>query len=187
MPRVFSFPPIADVRARTLILGSIPGEASLSAGEYYAHPRNHFWRIMSVITGAPCDAPYEERKRALVRNKTALWDVLRSCRRAGSLDSAIDEPTEEANDFVAFFEGHRNVARVFFNGGKAEKSFEKHVRPLLGQRGRKIVCVRLPSTSPANASWPFDRKKKAWSNAFLHGNLMPEGHRPPKNIGKKDD
>lgn len=155
-----SFPPIADARATRLILGSMPGAASLTAHQYYAHPHNAFWRIMATLTGSAADAAYLERVRALQDAKLAVWDVLQSCERPGSLDASIRRDTEVANDFVAFFAQHPNVTQVFFNGGAAQASFKRHCNALLTDS--RLSFQRLPSTSPAHASLRFEQKLAAW-------------------------
>ncbi len=171
---IFSFPPVSAPDARVLILGSMPGEASLAAGEYYAHPRNLFWRIMGEITGAGHALPYEERINALKRRRIALWDVLQCCSRKGSLDSAIRD--EAPNDFAGFFASHPHVRAVFFNGAKAHESFDRtsrivlargaSARPGTRERGGALAgsrrLIRLPSTSPAHASLSFEKKLAAW-------------------------
>jgi hypoxanthine-DNA glycosylase len=156
--RVRSFPPVARRDAEVLILGSMPGAASLAANQYYAHPRNAFWRIMGSVLGFDPAAPYAVRVNALKTARIALWDVLRSCVRPGSLDAMIAD--EEPNDFAAFFRAHRRIARVYFNGAKAEASFRRHVLPALDARG--IAFARLPSTSPAHAALSLARKTAAW-------------------------
>src|SRR3989339_1624810 len=112
MSYIYSFPPIADARARVLILGSMPGEASLRAGEYYAHPRNHFWRMMGALTDLDPASPYAQRVEALKARRIALWDVLHGCMRTGSLDANIDKASHIANDFAAFFAQHANITHV---------------------------------------------------------------------------
>lgn len=161
---VHSFAPIADARATRLILGSMPGAASLSAHQYYAHPNNAFWRIMAAVTGALPDAAYEERVRALQNANLAVWDVLQSCERPGSLDSAIRRDSEVANDFTAFFAQHPRVTQVYFNGAAAEASFKRHCAELL--RDPQISFQRLPSTSPAHASLRFEQKLMVWRGAM---------------------
>lgn len=158
IPYIESFPPVSSPEARVLILGSMPGEASLAAGQYYAHPRNHFWPLMGDLVGAGATLSYEDRLTALVKRNIALWDVLAACRRAGSLDSAITD--EQPNDFVGFFARHPGIETVFFNGGKAEHAFRKHVLPSL--KVLPLQLFRLPSTSPANASWSYERKCAEW-------------------------
>lgn len=157
---VYSFPPIAARDATVLILGSMPGKASLLANQYYAHPRNAFWPIMGELYGAGPDAPYARRVQVLKRAGVAVWDVLASCARAGSLDSDIDEDSIVPNDFVSFFRTHRRIDSVYFNGAKAEASFRRHVLP--GLATTRLRMRRLPSTSPANASWSHARKLQAW-------------------------
>ena len=166
MSRVQSFPPIADAKARILILGSMPGKASLAAGQYYAHGQNLFWHILGDVTGAGPALPYAARARALRSCGIALWDVLASCAREGSLDSAIDDASISANDFVAFYRAHPRIAHVFFNGAKAEACYRKHVLPLLADGLGPASYRRLPSTSPANASMSRAYKQKLWKQAL---------------------
>ena len=154
------FPPIADVRATRLILGSMPGAASVAASRYYAHPQNAFWRIMAVLTGVGPDATYVARVCALQDAKLAVWDVLQSCERPGSLDSSIRRDTEVANDFATFFAQHPRITQVFFNGGAAEAGFKRHCNALLCDP--RLSFQRLPSTSPAHASLRFEHKLAAW-------------------------
>ena len=103
------FPPIAAADARVLVLGSMPSVASLAREQYYGHPQNAFWPIMGRLFGAGPELPYDERKAVLVERGVAVWDVLQSCRRAGSLDTAIDRDSEQANDFATFFRKHRQI------------------------------------------------------------------------------
>ena len=159
-----SFPPIIDARATRLILGSMPGAASLLANQYYANPQNAFWRIMAEFTGVASDAAYPERVRALQAATVALWDVLQSCERPGSLDSSIRRDSEVANDFATFFAQHPNITQVFFNGGAAEACFKRHCTSLL--RDPRLSFQRLPSTSPAHASLRFEQKLAAWRVAM---------------------
>jgi len=166
MPRVRSFPPIAPARARVLILGSMPGKASLAAGQYYAHAQNLFWQVVGELTGAGAGLPYAARARALKASGIALWDVLASCEREGSLDSAIDDATLRANDFASFYRAHPRIAQVFFNGAKAEACYRRHVLPGLAQGLGPHNYGRLPSTSPANASMARARKVQAWTRAL---------------------
>jgi hypoxanthine-DNA glycosylase len=158
MARVRSFAPVADRNAEILILGSMPGRASLAAGRYYAHPRNAFWPIAAALVGFDPAAPYAQRTRALKAARIALWDVLHSCTRPGSLDSRIAAGI--ANDFRGFFRRHRRIRRVYFNGAKAEACFAKLVRPRIDAPGLRFA--RLPSTSPAHAAISFERKLAAW-------------------------
>ncbi len=165
MPRVRSFAPIAHAGARVLILGSMPGKASLAAGQYYAHEQNLFWRILGEVVGADhafSALPYAARARALKSRGIALWDVLASCEREGSLDSAIDDATIRANDFAEFYRVHPRITHVFFNGAKAEACYRKHVLPVLGDAPVATIYQRLPSTSPANASMSRAHKQRLW-------------------------
>jgi len=159
------FLPIADRRARVLILGSMPSEASLAAGEYYAFRHNQFWRIAGEICGVAPDAPYARRKAALKRRGIALWDVLHSCVRPGSLDSAIRDDTLRANDFAAFLAAHPRIRCVCFNGRKAESAWRRHVLPTLPAT-RMLEYTLLPSTSPAHAGMGYRSKLRAWRSAI---------------------
>ena len=148
-----------------LVLGSMPGVESLRRKQYYAHPRNQFWGIVAKLFDTRRVAPYPERARALKAHRVAVWDVLQSCVREGSLDSRIEQ--EVANDFNAFFRRHPGITHVFFNGAKAEASYLRHVLPAI-KRPLRYAC--LPSTSPAHASLPRERKLAAW-RAVLRATL----------------
>ena len=160
MARIFSFPPVAAPDARVLILGSMPGEASLKARQYYAHPRNLFWPILGELVGVRPDLPYPDRLAALRQAHIALWDVLQSCERDGSLDSAIDPQTRVVNDFGDFFTRHPHIGWIFFNGREAEKTFRKHAIHVCD--AERFRYTLLPSTSPANASIPPAVRLDAW-------------------------
>jgi hypoxanthine-DNA glycosylase len=162
MALIYSFPPVATPLAHTLILGSMPGEASLRAAQYYAHPRNLFWPILGKLIGAHPDLPYAERLRCLDTAGIALWDVLQCCEREGSLDTRIDANTIVPNDFPCFLAAHPHITRVFFNGAMAETSFRRHVLGSLGSR--PLSYQRLPSTSPANAAFSFAKRLEAWQS-----------------------
>ena len=163
MPLLQSFPALTGRAPRALILGSMPGAASLSAGQYYAHPQNRFWPLMGTLIGAGPNLAYGQRCKRLVDAGIALWDVLASCEREGSLDSAIRDDTAQANDFGLLFARHPTIRTVLFNGGKAEASFHRFVAPTLagGAIGARAY-QRLPSTSPANASQSPAFKLAAW-------------------------
>lgn len=163
--RLYGFPPIADRRARVLVLGSMPSEASLAAGEYYAFRHNQFWRIAGEIAGFAHDAPYARRKAALKRRRIALWDVVASCVRAGSLDSAIRPESIRANDFAAFLTAHPAIRRICFNGRAAESAWRRHVAPTL-PRSRALDYRLLPSTSPAHAGMSYRAKLGRWRSAI---------------------
>lgn len=149
-------PPIIDDGAQSLILGNMPSVMSLGEQAYYANPRNAFWRIMGEIFGFDASQPYNDRTAALTVHGVAVWDVLRLCRRVGSLDSAVEPDSMVANDFGQLFERHPQITRVFFNGAAAEKNFNRLVRVAPDLRYR-----RLPSTSPAQTVRYAD-KLAAW-------------------------
>lgn len=147
-------PPVADRHTQILILGSFPGEASLAAQQYYGHPRNQFWPLLSAVLDEHLvELAYLERLRRLLAHRVGLWDVIASCERAGSLDSAIRNPRH--NDFSALKRRCPQLMRVCFNGKTAGK-FE----PRFAQAGFQTLV--LPSSSPANAQWSFTEKLAAW-------------------------
>lgn len=144
----------------------MPGEASLHANQYYGHPQNLFWKLLGEILGFDPALPYEARIAHVQTAGIAIWDVLQSCSRPGSLDSAIDPQSIVVNDFTSFFAAHPAIQRICFNGSTAEALFARYVRPTL-PAGLALDCFRLPSTSPANASITRDAKLIAW-RAALH-------------------
>ena len=157
---VQSFDPVADRRAEVLILGSMPGRDSLAAGQYYAHPRNLFWKIMAAMLGFDPQMPYRGRLKALRDARIALWDVIHSCRRKGSLDADIERGSDKPNDFLAFFREHPHIRKVFFNGSTAEAKYVARVRPTV--ESFSLLYKRLPSTSPAHASLSYEQKLADW-------------------------
>ena len=128
----------------------MPGQASLLAGEYYAHRRNTFWPVMGQLLGFAPTAPYAERVEALKQAGIAVWDVLEYCIRPGSLDADIEPDSIRVNNFTAFLAEHPTIRHIYFNGSMAESSFRKYVQAELDLS--KLTCQRLPSTSPAHAS-----------------------------------
>lgn len=156
-----SFDWLSAPEAQILIVGSMPGIASLQRQQYYAHPRNAFWSIMQQIFNWP-DFDYTGRCQALINENIALWDVLRSCQRRGSLDSDIEPDSIEVNNFQAFFRQHPNITKVLFNGGKAAQLFQRHVKTPAG-----ISLQQLPSTSPTHAAMSFQVKLEKWRRALL--------------------
>ncbi|MGY6276027.1 DNA-deoxyinosine glycosylase [Methylomonas sp. MgM2] len=160
MADIQSFPPIADRNARVLILGSIPGKASLEAGQYYAHPRNQFWPIITELLGATLLPDYAAKTRMLIDANIALWDVMRSCYRPGSLDAAIAKESIVANDFKGFLASHPGITHIFFNGATAEQAFRRLV--LIGLDECAPSLQRLPSTSPAHAALSYQQKLQSW-------------------------
>ncbi|EXJ13139.1 DNA-deoxyinosine glycosylase [Nitrincola nitratireducens] len=123
--RVSSFAPVVDERAKVLILGSMPGLASLTAQEYYAHPRNAFWPIMSTLFQFDVALQYSERLEKLNASGVALWDVLQQCERNGSLDSSIVRSSQQLNSFAEFFHAYPGIQAVFCNGNKAYRDFSE--------------------------------------------------------------
>lgn len=134
--------------AKVLLLGSMPGEKSLAALEYYAHPYNAFWKIMATVTGVDAKAPYAQRIAGLRAANIALWDVIACCERSGSLDSNIKPSSVMINDFANFFTQQPQLQWVGLNGGKAFSLFTKHVVKT-GILPRHVAYTALPSTSPA--------------------------------------
>ena len=163
--RLKGFPPIADRRARVLVLGSMPSEASLAAGQYYAFRHNQFWRIAGEICGFDADEPYARRKAALKRRRIALWDVVASCVRPGSLDASIRNDSIRANEFTGFLARHPGIRRICFNGRKAESAWRRHVAPRL-PKSLALEYRLLPSTSPAHAGMGYRSKLRAWRSAI---------------------
>jgi hypoxanthine-DNA glycosylase len=157
------FPPLTGPGARVLVLGSLPGKISIRDQQYYAHPQNAFWRIMGDLFGAHFSLAYEERVKLLTSNRVAVWDVLQSSLRPGSLDSSIRMETAKCNDFPAFLQRNPEIASICFNGKKAAELFARlAAKPLLRQYPHVHLEV-LPSTSPAHASMTFAEKLQRWS------------------------
>lgn len=152
------FAPIARRDAHVLVLGSLPSRASLQARQYYAHPRNAFWKIMHVIAGAT--GSYSARCRSLQEHGIAVWDVLSSSLRPGSLDADIDMASAVPNDFEQFFARHRDIRLVCFNGRKAQQMFDRYVRSSCPNDQFRFAL--LPSTSPAHASLTLGEKLEVW-------------------------
>ncbi|MET0334995.1 MAG: DNA-deoxyinosine glycosylase [Rhizobacter sp.] len=155
-------PPVIDRHTRLVVLGSFPSVASLAAGQYYAHPRNHFWPVLSAIWGIDLRAlAYPQRLKEVLRRGLGIWDVYACCRREGSLDSAIEDA--EFNDLASLKHRAPDLQAVAHNGGES-------ARAMRFTRSLGVEVLRLPSTSPANASWSFERKLEAWRAAFTaHG------------------
>ena len=151
-----SFPPVVDEKTRVLVLGSLPGEVSLSRAEYYAHPRNQFWRLMQAVTGAALvDAAYPVRLQALLAAGVGLWDVIGSAERAGSLDGAIRN--HSPNALGALVAALPSLHAVAFNGAKASQIGRRQ----LGAAGG-LTLITLPSSSPAHAARSFEQKLAQW-------------------------
>ena len=156
MSQINSFPPFIDKSSQILILGSIPGVESIKRQQYYAHPRNQFWKIIYAIFSVELEEGYKQKLEFLKKQRIALWDVIASCNREGSLDTNIKE--EVANDFSSLFQEYTTLKGVFFNGSKAYETYKK----LVGRKSEtKIDFVKLTSTSPANTK-KFAQKFEEW-------------------------
>ncbi len=157
-PLLEGLDPVIAANTRLIVLGSFPSVASLQAGEYYAHPRNHFWPLLSSLWGVDLRAmPYGERLQEVMRHGLGIWDVYAHCRREGSLDSAIHDA--ELNDLLGLKPRAPCLQAIAHNGGESARAM-RYTRSL------GVDVLRLPSTSPANASWSFERKLAAWRAAF---------------------
>lgn len=152
--RISSFPPLIDDQSEILILGSIPGVKSLEKQQYYGHPQNKFWTIIFHLFNETFTEDYTERKNILKKHHLAVWDVIDSCERKGSLDSEIKN--EEANRIDELLDEHPHIKAIFCNGGKSYKNLQK----LLGKNYR-LPIIQLPSTSPLHTV-SFDVKLEEW-------------------------
>lgn len=162
MTRLVGLPPVIGPETRLLVLGSFPGVASLRAQRYYGHPQNQFWKILGALWSVDLMAlPYEQRLDAVRAHGLGIWDVYGACEREGSLDTAIRHA--ELNDFAWLQQQCPQLRAVAHNGGESFRH-AKHMQAL------GLPVHPLPSTSPANASWSFERKLAAWGEVFrLHG------------------
>lgn len=151
--QIYSFPPISSVTSKILILGTMPGRDSLRMKQYYAHSRNAFWKIMFAVLEQPFSSEYNIKQTLLLNNQIALWDVLKVCKRAGSLDVNIKE--EEGNNFNFFFKKHPHINHIFFNGQQSSNYFSRNHKSV-------IPFTILPSTSPAH-TMSLKEKLKAWT------------------------
>ncbi|MBK1897258.1 DNA-deoxyinosine glycosylase [Chryseobacterium paridis] len=152
--RISSFPPIIDAQSKILILGSIPGVKSLEMQQYYAHPQNKFWKIIFTLLNENFTEDYLERVSVLKKHHIALWDVIDTCERKGSLDSEIRN--EEANHIEELLERYPNIKALYSNGGKSYKNLQK----VLG-KNYKLPVILLPSTSPLHTV-SFEKKLEEW-------------------------
>ena len=151
---VHEIAPVYDENSAVLVLGTMPSPLSRETGFYYGNPNNRFWRVLAAVFGEETPASAAERAAFLLRNRVALWDVCASCEIEGAADASICEVIP--ND-VGGLIAKLNIRRVFFNGAKAEELFERYITPPEG-----VTFTRLPSTSPANASWDLPRLAEAW-------------------------
>ncbi len=155
-------PAQADAACRVLVLGSMPGVASLQAAQYYAHPRNRFWPLMAALTGIDPGLAYPRRLQALHASGVGLWDVIGRCERRGSLDTAIVRGSEAINPLPALIHQLPRLQGIACNGAAAGAAWKRHVVPLLDARSAALPVWTLPSTSPANAGWSLARLQAAW-------------------------
>lgn len=161
--RLVGLPPVISRQARLVVLGSFPGAASLAAQQYYAHPRNQFWPLLSALWGTDLVAmAYRQRLAELHRHGLGLWDIYASCLREGSLDQAIEEA--EFSDLASLRRRAPGLRLVAHNGGEAARAMRRIAA--LG-----LPVRRLPSSSPANAGWSFERKLQAWRAVFQEAGL----------------
>ena len=158
---VTGLPLIAAPDARVLVLGSAPSVLSLQKQQYYGNPQNAFWPLMAELLGRPSGEDYAARTQMLLEARIALWDVLASAERPGSLDASIDATTAVVNDFETFFAGHPQICAVFFNGRTARSFWDRRVRGAQTLPAG-LALTTLPSTSPANAALTRAEKATAW-------------------------
>jgi len=171
---ITGFPFIANQQAKILILGSMPSEMSLVKQQYYGHQRNAFWPIMLSLfnrDGGGEEIPYRQRKQLLMQNHIAVWDVLQSCYREGSLDAAIKMDSIKVNDFYDFFSLHKNIKTVCFNGAKAESIYKKLVLSDIENEFGHLNYIKLPSTSPAYAAMSLQQKMTIWGDGLNYNKL----------------
>ena len=158
MSRLVGLPPVIGPQTRLLVLGSFPGVASLRTQRYYGHPQNQFWKILSAVWAVDLVALEYSERLAVVRERgLGIWDVYAACEREGSLDSAIRHA--ELNDFARLQRECPNLRAIAHNGGESYRH-AKHTQAL------GLPVHKLPSTSPANASWSFERKLAAWAEVL---------------------
>lgn len=153
------FAPVFSKNSRILILGTFPSVKSREQQFYYGHPQNRFWKVISYITKEPVPTVTEEKKRLLLIHDIAIWDVIQSCEIIGSSDSSI------RNVVPADISGllrQSSIAAIFGNGNKACELFEKYTAPALSDFPETRTIHKLPSTSPANASWSLERLCDCW-------------------------
>lgn len=169
-PMLQGLPPLLHANTRLVVLGSFPGVASLRAQQYYGHPQNQFWKIVTTLLAvneaeatAVLALPYADRAQWLLQHGVGLWDVYAACEREGSLDTAIQNP--QPNDLHSLRTRCPALQAIAHNGGESFKH-AKHTRAL------GLPVYRLPSTSPANASWSFERKLAVWREVFHAAGLL---------------
>lgn len=156
------FGPIVDKNSKILILGSMPSVRSLELQQYYAHPQNRFWQVISALCGKEAvPSNYADKCTMILEHHFALWDVIESCEREGSLDSAILHETP--NDLITLLKEYPQIHTICLNGGKAFSSYKKHFKMM---HSDSITYHTLPSTSPANARWRLPMLIEHWRQAI---------------------
>lgn len=167
-----SFLPIVGTLPKALILGSLPGQKSLADNRYYAHPRNAFWPIASHILQFSLTPDYAINCRALSAAGVALWDVVASARRTGSLDSNIERDSVRYNDIAGLLKRQPSIGTVLFNGRAAEQHFGRYLKLPTANALLALPSVLLPSTSPAYAAMSLTDKRKRWREGFRTARLI---------------
>lgn len=150
------FPPLFDKDSRLLILGSFPSVKSRETMFFYGHPQNRFWKVIASIFDEKVPSSIDEKRELILKNHLALWDVIAECEIEGSSDASIKNA--KANDLSVILE-NALIEKIIVNGKTAENAYNKYIEPVTG-----IKAVVLPSTSPANAAWTFDRLVDAWGS-----------------------
>lgn len=168
-PELQGLAPVYQATANILILGSMPGQASLDSQQYYGHPRNQFWPLLAQVFGIDANLDYASRCQQLLQAKVALWDVIGRCQRQGSLDSAIVGSSIHFNPLAEFCQQLPDLQQIWLNGGKAAQSFRQYQRQMQHQQqsagnwpASNLIIRELPSTSPAHASLSFAEKLAKW-------------------------
>lgn len=156
---IHPFPPIYDGESKILILGSFPSVKSRENNFFYGHPKNRFWEVIAAVLDKPLPETIEEKKKLLLENRIALWDVIKSCDIEGSADITINNVVP--ND-LSIIMREAKIGAIFCNGKKAAQLYQKHA-----EASTNIKAVLLPSTSPANATWSLEKLKQAYASALL--------------------
>ncbi|QIL78634.1 DNA-deoxyinosine glycosylase [Diaphorobacter sp. HDW4A] len=172
-PLLTGLPPLVASETRVLVLGSFPGVASLRAAQYYGHPQNHFWKILAALWPEyplPDRADYAARCRWLLERRLGVWDVYAACEREGSLDTDIRNA--QVNDFAALQKQLPQLSAIAHNGGESFRHAKAVRRSMSLHDDDRIASLRLPSTSPANASQSFEKKLNAWREALASHGLV---------------
>ncbi len=154
MKIIHPIPPIYDQESKILILGSFPSVKAREEGFFYGHPQNRFWKVAAKVFDEPVPESIDEKRQFLLRNHIAVWDVIHSCEIEGSSDSSIRNV--KTNDLRQILD-HAQIVEIYVNGKTAEKYYKKYIEPDIG-----IKAHCLPSTSPANAAWSFERLVETW-------------------------